>query len=110
MPQKAKKSKCAYCPERATLTVTAPFATPVPCCDEHRWAGWEAGEKAVDMNQTVLFFMALGHVDISNTRYHAQRLRTRIDMNQTPNWRKPRDAKLTDHILGGGPRFAPKKG
>lgn len=96
MPQKAKRSKCAYCSERATLTVTAPFATPVPCCDAHRRSGWLAGDKAVKHNVLELDLMAYdGRWD---------RL-----ARPTPNWRKPSHEKRTDHILGGGPRFAAKK-
>lgn len=40
------------------MTIKAPMATPVPCCDEHQFAGWQLGTRATLMNQFVLDAMA----------------------------------------------------
>lgn len=40
------------------MTVKAPFATPVPCCDMHRAVGWQLGQKAVHLNAFVLMILA----------------------------------------------------
>ena len=53
-----RKNSCVFCKAPATLTIKAPFATPVSCCDRHHGRGFVMGSQAVETNDRALRDMA----------------------------------------------------
>lgn len=54
------------------MTVRAPLATPVACCDAHQRLAWQAGERAVRLNGNYLEALAQPH---ARWRRRAQKVR-----------------------------------